>query len=190
MFSEIELNIIIKGCINQDRNKQQAFYKHFYGYSAAICMRYTAKQEDISEVVNDGFLKVFKEIHNFRTPNDNYLATLKAWIRRIMINTSIDHYRKYNKNEPTIIDVDKQLETQKVDYETPIDKLSYQEVVKLVQELSPIYRMVFNMYVIDGLNHEEISKQLNISVGTSKSNLSKARLNVMKLIENKHIAKV
>ncbi len=149
-------------------------------------MRYTSKKEDISEVINDGFLKVFKEIHTFRIPNANCVATLKSWIRSIMINTSIDHYRKYNKNEPTIIDVDKQLETQKIDYETPLDKLSYDEVVKLVQELSPMYRMVFNMYVIDGLNHEEISKQLNISIGTSKSNLSKARMNVMKLIENNY----
>lgn len=186
MFSNIELNIIIQGCINQDRNNQQAFYKYFYGYSAAICMRYTSKKEDLSEVVNDGFLKIFKEIQTFRTPNDNYTATLKAWIRRVMINTSIDHYRKYNKNEPSIVDVDKQLEIQKVDYETPLDKLSYDEVVKLVQQLSPMYKMVFNMYVIDGLNHEEISKQLNISVGTSKSNLSKARLNVMKIIENNY----
>jgi RNA polymerase sigma-70 factor (ECF subfamily) len=182
------LNIIIQGCINQDRKHQQAFYKLFYGYSAAICLRYTSKKEEVSEVVNDGFLKIFKEIQTFRIPNENYIATLKAWIRRIMINTSIDHYRKYNKNEPKIIEADKQLEIQKFDYETPIDKLSYDEVVKLVQELSPMYKMVFNMYVIDGLNHEEISKQLNISVGTSKSNLSKARFNIMKLIKNNYKA--
>ena len=190
MFSDTELNIIIQGCINQDRKNQEVFYKLFYGYSAAICMRYTSKKEDLSEVVNDGFLKIYKEIKTFRIPNDNCAATLKAWIRRIMINTSIDHYRKYSKNEPNIVDADKQLEVQKADYETPLDKLSYDEVVKLVQELSPMYKMVFNMYVIDGLNHEEISKQLNISVGTSKSNLSKARLNVMKLIENNYKATV
>jgi RNA polymerase sigma-70 factor (ECF subfamily) len=142
------------------------------------------------EIVNDGFLKIFKQIQTFNIPNVHLDNTIRAWIRRFMINVSIDYYRKFVKDVPVTVEVEEKSELLSDNYTTPLDKISYEEVIKLVQELSPMYRMVFNMYVIDGLNHEEISKQLNISVGTSKSNLSKARLNVMKLIENKHIAKV
>ncbi len=180
-----ELNIIIQGCVNQDRNNQREFYKIFYGYSAAICMRYSHKQTDLVEMVNDGFLKIFKQIQTFVIPNEHLEKSIRAWIRRIMINVSIDYYRKFVKDVPVIVDVEEKYEVLKDSYATPIDKISYDEIIKLVQKLSPMYRVVFNMYVIDGLTHDEIAKELNISANTSKSNLSRARLNIIKLIENK-----
>ncbi|MFY7965462.1 MAG: RNA polymerase sigma factor [Chitinophagaceae bacterium] len=161
-------------------------YKIFYGYAAAICMRYTTKKEDLVEVVNDGFLKIFNDFKNFRGVENNNEAIIRGWIKRIMINTSIDYYRKYYKNEPTIIETDTQLEIEIFKYETPVDKLSYDELIRLIQQLSPMYKMVFNLFVIDGLSHDEISERLNISVGTSKSNLSKARMNIIKLIETNY----
>ena len=107
-----------------------------------------------------------------------------------MVNTSIDHYRKHIKAEPVFIDVDESVESFEQHNETPLDKMTYDELVKLFEQLSPMYRIVFNMYVIDGLSHNEIAKELKISLGTSKSNLAKARANIMKLIENKHKALV
>ncbi len=149
-------------------------------------MRYTTKKEDLVEVVNDGFLKIFNDFKNFRGVENNNEAIIRGWIKRIMINTSIDYYRKYYKNEPTIIETDTQLEIEIFKYETPVDKLSYDELIRLIQQLSPMYKMVFNLFVIDGLSHDEISERLNISVGTSKSNLSKARMNIIKLIETNY----
>lgn len=181
-----ELNIIIQGCIDQNRRSQQEFYKTFYGYAAAICMRYSHKKEDLVEIVNDGFLKIFKELHFFKPSEDNNIAVLKAWMRRIIMNTSIDHYRKHIKAEPSILDVDEMNDNIVYQTETPIDKITYDELIKLLSQLTPMYRIVFNMYIIDGLTHEEIAKELKISIGTSKSNLSKARANIIKLIENKH----
>lgn len=183
-----ELNIIIQGCIDQNRRSQQEFYKTFYGYAAAICMRYSHKKEDLVEIVNDGFLKVFKELRLFKPTNDDTIAVLKAWMKKIMMNTSIDHYRKQLKADPSVLDIDEVGENFSYQSETPLDKITYDELVKLLNQLTPMYRVVFNMYVIDGLSHEEISKELSISIGTSKSNLSKARVNIMKLIENKHKA--
>jgi len=187
LINNNELHIIIQGCINQNRNSQQNFYEIFYGYSAAICMRYTTLKEEMYEIVNEGFYKVYKEIKKFEAPlNENLELSLKAWLKRIMINTSIDYYRKYHKNEPNFSDVDSEIETQVYQTTTPIEKLTYDEVLKLINQLSPMYKLVFNLHIIDGLSHEEISKKLNISVGTSKSNLSKARYNIIKLMENKY----
>jgi RNA polymerase sigma factor (sigma-70 family) len=186
LLNNNELHIIIQGCIDQNRRSQQEFYKIFYGYGAGICMRYSHKKDDLVEIVNDGFLKVFKEFQSFKIPNAHFENTLRSWVRKIMINTSIDYYRKYVKYEPTIVDVDDKAESLEFVSETPLEKLTYDEVVKLVHQLTPMYRVVFNMFVIDGLSHDEIAKELNISPGTSKSNLSKARINMMKLIENKH----
>ena len=186
MLNNSELHIIIQGCVSQDRGSQREFYKFFYGYSAAICMRYSPKKDNLVEIVNDGFLKVFKQIQTFIIPKDHIENTIKAWIRKIMINASIDYYRKYLKDEPAKFDIEEKAEVLEANYLSPLDKISYDELVKLVQELSPMYKMVFNMYVIDGLTHDEIAKELNISANTSKSNLSRARMNIIKLIENKY----
>ncbi len=188
MLTNSELHIIIQGCINQNRSSQRDFYTIFYGYSAAICMRYNPKKDDLIEIVNDGFIKIFKQIEKFNQSSDHLDNSIKSWIKKIMINTSIDYYRKYNKNMPTISSIDTSAETLESFRETALDKISYDEILKLIQELSPMYRMVFNMYVIDGFSHDEIAKQLNISVNTSKSNLLRARMNIIKLMEKKHKA--
>lgn len=191
MLSSDEINIIINGCINQNRKYQQEFYKKFYGYAAAICMRYIHDREQLLEIVNDGFVKVFRELQIFRVPTQNVEQSLKAWIRKIMINTSIDHYRRNIKGEPSMVSVDEKMEdTLESSAITPLDKLTYDEVIQLVSQLSPMYRLIFNMYIIDGMTHDDIAKELNISVGTSKSNLSKAGVNMIKLIENKQKAVV
>jgi RNA polymerase sigma-70 factor (ECF subfamily) len=144
-------------------------------------MRYAHSDDDAMEIANDGFLKIFKELGSFQARYEDVEASLKGWMKKIMVNTSIDHFRKNQKHQMNI-SIDDKLFHIEDHAETTIDKLSYEEIFKLVQQLSPVYRTVFNLYVIDGYKHEEIAKQLKISIGTSKSNLSKAKINIQKMI--------
>jgi RNA polymerase sigma-70 factor (ECF subfamily) len=180
------LENIIQGCIAAKRHSQKEFYQIFYGYAMAICLRYCPETEDALEVVNDGFLKVFKNLPVFTPRFNNYEASLKGWIKVIMINTSIDHYRKVSKSYFITPIQDDHFEMGKTE-ETAIDKMTYNEILKLVDQLSPVYRAVFNLFVIDGFSHEEIANQLNIAVGTSKSNLSKAKANIQKMLKESKI---
>jgi RNA polymerase sigma factor (sigma-70 family) len=173
---------IVQGCVDAKRESQKAFYRSFYGFAMGICMRYCNTENDAMEVVNDGFFKIFRELRNFSPRYDNYEASIKGWMKSIFINTSIDHFRKNHKIQFTADINDNGMEITDTG-QSAIDKMSYKEIIEITQKLSPVYRAVFNLFVIDGFKHEEIAKELNISVGTSKSNLAKARANVQKMIK-------
>jgi RNA polymerase sigma-70 factor (ECF subfamily) len=177
-----QITHIIQGCIQAKRDSQRDFYKTFYGFSMAIAMRYCSLSEDAMEVVNDAFLKIFRQLHTFEPRHSNYEASLKGWMKSILIHTAVDHFRKNNKH-PFFADITEERPEEKDMAENSIDKMSYKEIMEIVQRLSPVYRTVFNLYVIDGYKHEEIAAQLNISVGTSKSNLSKAKINIQKMLK-------
>jgi len=133
----------------------------------AICRRYTLNDFDAADVMNNGFLKVFTHIDKYDSEKP-----FKAWIARIITNTAIDHYRTNLK----FADHDDLSTYENVGTGAQIyDQLAYQDLLMLVQSLSPAYRTVFNLYAIDGYSHEEIAELLKISIGTSKSNLFKAR---------------
>lgn len=186
MPSRQQLIDIINGCVKAKRENQKALYKLYYGFAMGICMRYCHNQDDAIEIVNDGFLKIFKTINNFSPKYENVEASIMGWVKTIMVYTSIDHYRKNSKN--LLVDEIADIHFGLLDNsETSIDMMSYKEIIELVQRLSPTYRTVFNLYVIDGFKHEDIAKQLNISVGTSKSNLAKARANIQKMIKSTNI---
>jgi len=124
-------------------------------------------KEEAKEILNDGFMKVFSKIDQY-----NPDTSFNGWLRRIMINTAIDHYRKEVKHyDQASIEMTQPFVTSA----SAIEELTYQELMSMVQQLSPAYRAVFNLYAIDGYNHREISKILGIAEGTSKSNLMKAR---------------
>jgi len=176
-----ELEHIIHGCIKANRESQKAFYQYFYGFSMAICMRYCNSKDDAMEVVNDGLVKVFRELQWFKPRYDNYEGSLKGWMKSILVNTAIDHFRK-NKNKYFTAEIEASHFEMEQSDETAIDKMTYKEIMELVQRLSPVYKTIFNLFVIDGFKHEEIAKQLNISVGTSKSNLSKAKANIQSML--------
>ncbi len=144
-------------------------------------MRYCNSKDDAMEVVNDGLVKVFRELPVFKPRYDNYEVSLKGWMKSILVNTAIDHFRK-NKNKYYTTDIEESHFVVETSDDTAIDKLSYKEIMELVQRLSPGYRTIFNLFVIDGFKHEEIASQLNISVGTSKSNLSKAKANIQRML--------
>jgi len=147
----------------------------------AICMRYCNSKDDAMEVVNDGFMKVYKELPGFKPRYDNYEASLKGWMKSILVNTAIDHFRK-NKKKYFVAEIEEShFEMEHID-ETAIDRMSYKEIMEMVQRLSPVYKTIFNLFVIDGFKHEEIASRLNISVGTSKSNLFKAKANIQKML--------
>lgn len=184
MGTEESLPALIAGCALLDRDSQKKFYSDFYGYAFSICNRYVHQQEETIEVINDGFLKIFHEIGHFKPRYDSLENSLKGWIRRIFINTAIDHVRKEKGRFLFVHDQGETLENIPV-AATGLERLSHKELLEMITRLTPAYRMVFNLYVIDGYSHEEISAMLNIAVGTSKSNLSKARINLQKMIVNK-----
>ncbi len=174
---------VLDGCIREDRDSQKRFYKYFYGYGYTICQRYLTVHEDTVESLNDGFLKVYGELHRFEKRQNGLEASLKAWMRRVLVNTCIDRLRKYklkkskmSGQEPDTINLSTS--------ETAVSNLTYQELLACISKLSPAYQTVFNLFVIDGYTHEEIAKLLSISVGSSKSNLAKARKNLQRLLSN------
>jgi RNA polymerase sigma factor (sigma-70 family) len=181
LLSAEELTYHVEGCSLNKRESQKIIYTSFYGYAMAICDRYANKQDDALEILNDGFLKVFKEIHHYQPAYSDVVSSFKGWVRKIMVYTAIDHFRKNQKHKlVTQLDpVEYQMATNSAD---AIDKLSYDEIIRAVQDLSPGYRTVFNLFIIEGLSHDEIAEKLDISTGTSKSNLSKARKQLQKLL--------
>lgn len=173
-MGEEELHQLIGGCIKQDRKCQKLLYKAFYGFAMGICLRYTNDRDEASGVMNQGFFKVFTHIGSFDTSRP-----FKAWLGRIMMNASIDHYRANLKMAYTD-DLDKA--EQMSDGELPDRNLNYNDLLAMVQQLPPAYRTVFNLFAVEGYSHEEIAEMLNINTGTSKSNLHKARLKLRKMI--------
>lgn len=176
----INLHEVIKGCKKGNRDSQKLLYQHFYSYAMSICRRYTLEQEMALEICNDGFMKIFRKISYCNDEN-----TFKAWLRKIMINTAIDYFRKHKEVHKTY-QIDHLQHLPQVNITTKEDvlsKIANDEIVKLIQCLSPMYRTVFNLYVIDGYSHEEISNKLSISIGASKSNLSRARDNLRKMLQ-------
>ena len=185
-----QISNLITGCCKNDRNSQRDLYHWLYDYAMKVCYRYVNRLEDAEELTSESFIKLYKNIQQFDFNRSGETEALfKGWFKRIVVNTCIDHLRRTHLkivsqeiNEEGEIFADKQ--------ESGIDKLMYQEIIEAIRELTPVYRTVLNLFVIEGYNHEEIAKQLNISVGASKSNLSKARHNLRKIITKQSEYKV
>lgn len=181
LLSADELTYHVEACALNKRESQKILYSSFYGYAMAICDRYANKQEDSVEILNDGFLKIFKEIHHYRPAYTDVVSSFKGWLRKIMVYTAIDHFRKNQKHQ-MVTQLDNVVYQVATLHEDAIDKISYEEIIRAVQDLSPGYRTVFNLFIIEGLSHDEIAAHLGISAGTSKSNLSKARKQLQKIL--------
>lgn len=146
---------------------------------SALCLRYTRNEEDAIEVLHNGFLKVYKNIHTY----DPAKASLYTWIRKIVVNSAIDFIRQRNKF--SVIELEK-AEEPGIDADA-VTRLSAQELLQLVRQLSPATQTVFNLYVVEGYNHREIGEKIGISEGTSKWHLSEARRQLQALLEKLHV---
>ena len=152
-----------------------------------ICYRYTNAMEECEEIANEGFVKLFKNIHQFdETRQEDTLLSLKGWFKRILVNTCIDHYRKHQSsvNGHTLTHESESIPDHS---ESGIDILSYKEIIEAIRLLSPAYRAVFNLFVIEGYTHAEIALELGMTESTSKSQLSRAKKILQHIIQQQHV---
>ncbi|HXH19800.1 MAG TPA: RNA polymerase sigma factor [Chitinophagales bacterium] len=160
---------LVRGCQKNNRLAQKQLYEKFYGRMMAVCLRYAANRDEAAEILNKGFLKVFTTIKNYEPER----GRLDSWIYKIMLNTAIDHFRAEFRHRNNIVEMEHAFYVG--DQTDVLYQISADEIIDLIQKLSPAYRTVFNMYVLEGMSHGEIAEQLGISEGTTKSNLAKAR---------------
>jgi RNA polymerase sigma factor (sigma-70 family) len=158
---------LIEGCMRGERKMQQELYQRFASKMYGVCLRYAGSAEEAEDVLQEGFIKVFNKIGSFRGD-----GSFEGWIRRIFVNTAIEHYRKKIYLQPI---TEYEEDTMEGKYLSVLDKMEEKDIIQLVQQLSPGYRTVFNMYVIEGYSHKQIAEALGISEGTSKSQLSRAK---------------
>jgi RNA polymerase sigma factor (sigma-70 family) len=177
-----QLNDILESCCQNNRRSQKELYTRYYGFAMSIVIRYASNYDNSVEMLNDGFLRIFRDLKAFKPAFDNVEGALMAWIKRVMINTCIDHIRKYSKKE-SMASVDLEQLTMKDTGQTAEQMLQQKEIIQCIQQLPPTYKMVFNLFAMEGYGHEEIGKMLGISEGTSKSNLFKARQQLQELLQ-------
>jgi len=146
-----------------------------------ICYRYAKDSDEAKDLLQDGFMKIFRSLHKY-----NFSGSIEGWMRRLMINSAIDHYRKYKNifslSEKNILIAEEEIDNEE---EEIYSGFNTQMIMEAIQNLSPAYRTVFSLFAIEGYSHKEIAEKLNISIGTSKSNFSKARMNLRKQLETK-----
>lgn len=165
---------IVDGCIRGDVKYQQILYKATYGKMLGLCLRYAKDKEEAKDFLHDGFIKVFEKIKFFK-----HSGSVEGWIRRIIINNTIDIIRIKNRMA-FVSDSENDLMRLTAESDDNLENISNTQanaeiIIGLIQELSPAYKTVFNLYVIEEYTHKEIAEMLNISIGTSKSNLAKAK---------------
>lgn len=160
---------IIEACKRNERSAQKLIYENFFGSMHVVCMRYIKKEEETQEVLNDGFISLFMNISQYKGDGN-----FEGWVRRIIVNKAIDHIRSNKKYKETLIYIDEyQDEPVRIDAET--DLYDIKELYKLIHNLPEVYRIVFNLYAIDGFSHKEIAEKIGISEGTSRWYLSESR---------------
>lgn len=164
---EDNIRPLLEGCLRAQRVSQKELYQLFYNYGMSITLRYASNRDEASEILNDAFMKIFTNLRKF-----DLSKPFKPWLRKIVVNTAINHYHK-KQREIRVEEMQKA--RNEWDSEKILSGISYQEVIGLLQKLPPSYRTVFNLYVIEGYSHDEIARMLNIATGTSKSNLFKAK---------------
>ncbi len=174
-------NELIAGCRRNLREAQYKLYNILSAKMFSVCLRYAKNREAAEDLLQEGFVKVFNNIDKFRGE-----GSFEGWVRRIMVNTAVEHYRKSTKMYPmvNVDDVNKN-----ITWEDPGDDLQLEDLMNMINKLSPGYRTIFNLYVVEGYSHREIGELLEISEGTSKSQLSRARYLLMDMVKKSEIVK-
>ena len=169
----MSLNKLIKQCANDDRKAQKEIYQLFAGKLFSICLKYSKNKQEAQDNFQDGFIIIFKKIGQFK-----FKGSFEGWIKRVMLNTILLKYRK-----KTVLNIVTEEIPDEVIVDVDDDEISLDFLLNLIHELPDRYRMVFNLYVLDGYSHREISEMLHIAEGTSKSNLARARAILKQKIE-------
>ncbi|NNF34045.1 MAG: sigma-70 family RNA polymerase sigma factor [Saprospiraceae bacterium] len=173
-IEELDIGALIEKCVSGQRDAQKQLYMRYYTYGMGICMRYVNHEDEAISCFNDGMMRVFNNLHKFDQTKD-----FKPWLKTILIHTNLNYLRSM-KNKPQSVELSIGINSN--GKEEIISGLHYQDLLKVVQKLSTNYRTVFNLYVIDGYNHEEIAQKLNISASTSRSNLARAKARLRQLL--------
>lgn len=195
-LTDAELQEVVKRCLKGEKSAQEIIFKTLYGKMMSVCMRFTRDRDSAGDLVQDGFIKVFQKLGDY-----GFNGSFEGWVRRIMVNQAIDTTRKskvtfelidnYNYKDSESGDDDaggfelEGGETEGEFMDSIMDQVSPELIIEAMQGLSPAYRAVFNLYAIENYSHQQIADELNISVGTSKSNYAKAKQNLKKILVNK-----
>jgi RNA polymerase sigma factor (sigma-70 family) len=165
---------LIKGCLSHDRSAQKRLYDTYSSKMYAICYRYVRDAAEAEDILIVAFTRIFEKINQFKSE-----GSFEGWIRRIIVNEALTHLRR---NRSMYLETDLDQVDREPDYDKLQDHLEEEDLLKMIQELPTGYRIVFNLYAIEGYSHKEIANQLGISENTSKSQLSRARTYLQKLL--------
>ena len=176
---------IIEGCKRSERRAQEQLFRQYFGKMLTVCLRYISDRDSAQEVVQEGFIKIFDHIKHF-----DQKGSFEGWMRRIMANCAIDAIRKIRKD--TFLSEDDTVFKYLPDEEDRQEEWNLTSVkaelaLEAIERLSPAYKMVFNLYVMENYTHKEIGEMLGISEGTSKSNLAKAKMNLQHYLKRQFI---
>ncbi len=166
---------LLEKAIKGNRKAQYALYEAYCGKLMVVCMRYSKKKEDAEDILQEGFIKVFSKLSTFRNESSFY-----AWAKRIMINTALNYHRSKFHDQP-MVDVDTMHDL--ADDNLIISNYSFQELLKMLQQLPHGCQAVFNLYAVEGFSHKEIAEELGISVGTSKSQYARAKSLLKEMVQ-------
>ena len=171
-----ELADLLQGCSRNEASAQRRLYERMYSFALSVALHYAADRSEAEEITHDAFLKLFRALRD-----QPFAGNFQLFFRRIIVNTGIDHYRSRQRRRSLLERI--LPATQPSVTNDAVRDLGQEDVLRVVQRLSPGYRLVFNLYVVEGFTHPEIAKRLGISVSTSKSNLAKARGALRKIVD-------
>lgn len=171
---------LVKECLKQDGRAQRALYDHYAPLMLAVCYRYTKSMTDAEDVLQEGFVKTFRYLHQFKGEGE-----LGAWIRRIMVTTALNYLKKNTRYQSELVFTDEQLHAIS-EYE-PEMNLSAKELADLIRQLPAGYQTIFNLHAVEGYSHVEIGKMLGIKEGTSRSQYARARSLLIQWLDKKNI---
>lgn len=175
-FDENDFDTVVSACIAGNNQAQRYLYKKYFSYAKSICLRYTNSLEESEEVLNEGFFKIFKNIERYDSAH-----SFKAWLRTIMVNTAISYFRKHKKHSEDVISLE-DAPYPRLDDDI-LGQITADEILQIIQGIKPVYKNVFLLYVVDGYNHREIAKLLQINEATVRSHYVRARARLQHLIK-------
>lgn len=176
----MDYNVLVKDCLRGRAAAQKELYTLFAGSMLSICYRYTKSMADAEDVLQEGFVKVFLNLHQYK-----FQGELGGWIRRIMVTTAINYLKRNARYQSELVFPDEHLHVAANDYHPEL-KLEAKELADLIRQLPPGYQAIFNLYAVEGYNHVEIGKMLGIRESTSRSQYARARALLIQWIEQKN----